>query len=192
LIKAPLTPKAPHLEEPMKAYKTLIASLSALALATSLSACGGDSASSGTDDQSLVTTVEEKPQASGGFDTPLVTKDKVSYTLSTPTHFTPGKFASGMLPGYLNERFDLVVVNNSGKELDLATLIVKGSTATGECVDIFDGDNAMEGAPTTPLANGATSEFSWGLSCSGKSGEELSVLLTNGTTTLIEVTGKLA
>jgi hypothetical protein len=97
-----------------------------------------------------------------------------------------------MLPGYLNERFDLVVVNNSGKELDLATLIVKGSTATGECVDIFDGDNAMEGAPTTPLANGATSEFSWGLSCSGKSGEELSVLLTNGTTTLIEVTGKLA
>ena len=97
-----------------------------------------------------------------------------------------------MLPGNLNQRFDLSVTNNSGKELDMATLIVKGSTSTGECVDIFDGDNKMEGAPTTPLANGATSQFSWGLSCSGKSGDELSVVLTNGTTALIEVTGKLA
>jgi hypothetical protein len=97
-----------------------------------------------------------------------------------------------MLPGYKNERFDVTVVNNSGKELDLATLIVKGSTTSGECVDIFDGDNQMEGAPITPLANGATAKFSWGLSCNGKSGDELSVVLTNGTTALIEVTGKVA
>lgn len=104
----------------------------------------------------------------------------------------PGKFASGQLPGNINERFDLTVVNNSGKDLDLATLIVSGSTSTGACVDIFDGDNAMEGAPTTPLANGATANFSWGLSCAGKSGDDITVRLSNGTTTLIEVVGKLA
>jgi hypothetical protein len=50
----------------------------------------------------------------------------------------------------------------------------------------------MEGAPSTPLATGASIKFSWGLSCPGNSGEEISVLLSDGVTTLIEVTGKLA
>jgi len=165
---------------------------STLALVLALSACGGSDEAAQVDDQSLVTTVEETAQASGGFDSPVVTPDKVSYTLSSPAHFTPGKFASGMLPGQINERFDLTVENGSAAELDLATLIVKGSTTTGACVDIFDGDNQMEGAPTTPLAAGATAKFSWGLSCPGKSGEDITVVLSNGTTNLIEVTGKLA
>jgi hypothetical protein len=163
-----------------------------IALALTLSACGGGDEVAQVDDQSLVTEVEEAPQASGGFDAPVVTPDKVTYTLSSPANFTPGKFASGMLPGQINERFNLNVTNGSAAELDLATLIVKGSTTTGECVDIFDGDNQMEGAPTTPLAAGASTKFSWGLSCPGKAGEDISVLLSNGTVTLIEVTGKLS
>jgi len=163
-----------------------------IALALTLSACGGGDEVAQVDDQSLVTEVEEAPQASGGFDAPVVTPDKVTYTLSAPANFTPGKFASGMLPGQINERFNLNVTNGSAAELDLATLIVKGSTTTGDCVDIFDGDNQMEGAPTTPLAAGASAKFSWGLSCPGKAGEDISVLLSNGTVTLIEVTGKLS
>ena len=163
-----------------------------IALALTLSACGGADEAAQVDDQSLVTEVEEAPQASGGFDAPVVTPDKVSYTLSSPANFTPGKFASGMLPGQINERFNLSVTNGSAAELDLATLIVKGSTTTGECVDIFDGDNQMEGAPTTPLAAGASAKFSWGLSCPGKNGEDISVLLSNANVTLIEVTGKLS
>jgi len=163
-----------------------------IVLALTLSACGGGDEVAQVDDQSLVTEVEEAPQASGGFDAPVVTPDKVSYTLSSPANFTPGKFASGMLPGQINERFDLNVTNGSAAELDLAILIVKGSTTTGECVDIFDGDNQMEGAPTTPLAAGASAKFSWGLSCPGKSGEDISVILSNGSVTLIEVTGKLS
>ena len=163
-----------------------------IALALTLSACGGGDEVAQVDDQSLVTEVEEAPQASGGFDAPVVTPDKVSYTLSSPANFTPGKFASGMLPGQINERFNLNISNGSAAELDLATLIVKGSTTTGECVDIFDGDNQMEGAPTTPLAAGASAKFSWGLSCPGKSGEDISVLLSNANVTLIEVTGKLS
>ena len=163
-----------------------------IALALTLSACGGGDEVAQVDDQSLVTEVEEAPQASGGFDAPVVTPDKVSYTLSSPAGFTPGKFASGMLPGQINERFNLNVSNGSAAELDLAILIVKGSTTTGECVDIFDGDNQMEGAPTTPLAAGASAKFSWGLSCPGKSGEDISVVLSNANVTLIEVTGKLS
>jgi hypothetical protein len=163
-----------------------------IALTLTLSACGGSDEAAQVDDQSLVTEVEEAPQASGGFDAPVVTPDKVTYTLSSPANFTPGKFASGMLPGQINERFNLNVTNGSAVELDLATLIVKGSTTTGECVDIFDGDNQMEGAPTTPLAAGASAKFSWGLSCPGKAGEDISVLLSNANVNLIEVTGKLS
>jgi hypothetical protein len=163
-----------------------------IALALTLSACGGGDEVAQVDDQSLITEVEEAPQASGGFDAPVVTPDKVSYTLSSPANFTPGKFASGMLPGQINQRFNLNVANGSAAELDLATLIVKGSTTTGECVDIFDGDNQMEGAPTTALAAGASAKFSWGLSCPGKNGEDISVLLSNAGVTLIEVTGKLS
>ncbi|MCX6442172.1 MAG: hypothetical protein NTX60_05275 [Actinobacteria bacterium] len=155
----------------------------AIVLALTLSACGGSDEVAQVDDQTLVTEVEEAPQATGGFDAPVVTPDKVSYT---------GKFASGMLPGQTNERFNVTVENGSAADLDLATLIVKGSTTTGDCVDIFDGDNQMEGAPTTPLAAGATAKFSWGLSCPGKGGEEISVTLSNGLTNVIEVTGKLA
>jgi hypothetical protein len=164
----------------------------AIVLALTLSACGGSDEVAQVDDQTLVTEVEEAPQATGGFDAPVVTPDKVSYTLSSPSSFTPGKFASGMLPGQTNERFNVIVENGSAADLDLATLIVKGSTTTGDCVDIFDGDNQMEGAPTTPLAAGATAKFSWGLSCPGKDGEEISVTLSNGLTNVIEVTGKLA
>jgi len=153
----------------------------AIALALTLSACGGSDKASTVDDQTLVTNVEETPQASGGFDAPVVTPDKVSYTLSSPTHFTPGKFASGMLPGQINERFNLSVTNGSAADFDLGTLIVKGSSTTGACVDIFDGDNQMEGAPTTPLKAGASATFYWGLFCPGKSGEHISVILSNGT-----------
>jgi hypothetical protein len=164
----------------------------AITLALTLSACGGSDEAAQVDDQTLVATVEEAPQASGGFDAPVVTPDKVSYTLSSPASFTPGKFASGMLPGQINQRFNLDVSNGSAADLDLAILIVKGSTTTGDCVDIFDGDNQMEGAPTTPLAPGASAKFSWGLSCPGKNGEDVSVVLSNGAVNLIEVTGKLS
>ena len=57
---------------------------STIALALTLTACGGSDDAAQVDDQSLVTNVEETAQASGGFDAPVVTPDKVSYTLSSP------------------------------------------------------------------------------------------------------------
>ena len=165
------------------------------ALILLLTACGAktnESSPTPDDSPGLVENVEETPQASGGFDAPVITPDKVSYTLSSPSHFIPGKFASGHLPGLLNEKFTVSIINNSAAELDLATLIVKGSTAAGDCVDIFDGDNVMEGAPTTALAPGASTSFGWGLSCPGKVGVEFTVVLSNTGINIVEVTGKLA
>jgi hypothetical protein len=175
--------------------KKLTSAIFGTLLALTLTACGGGSdteATTAEEGRALVEVVEEAVQASGGFDAPVVTPDKVSYTLSSPIKFTPGKFASGMLENQVNQRFNLTITNGSAADLDLAVLMVKGSTTTGACVDIFDGDNKMEGAPIEPLAAGATTTFSWGLSCAGKAGEDISVILANGETNVIEVTGKLA
>lgn len=173
-------------------YKLLATSLALILL---LSACSSKTSKSGLsqkESQALV-EVEEKPaQASGGFDTPIVTPDKVSYTLSSPSNFVPGKFAAGHLPGFVNEKFSISVANNSKADLDLAPLIVKGSSTSGNCVDIFDGDNAMEGAPVNPLVPGAKATFTWGLSCPGKVDLDLSVVLSNGGVNFVAVTGKLA
>lgn len=59
-------------------------------------------------------------------------------------------------------------------------------------MDIFDGDNGMEGAPGEPLAAGKSISFNWGLSCDGKVGEDLSLILSNEGVPIIEVTGKIA
>ena len=173
--------------------RTLVIGLTAL-LAISLSSCGGSksSSSSGKSDQTLVTAPTAEAQASGGFDNAITTPDKNSFTLSSPQAFKPGKFATGMVIGQTFNRFTVTVKNGGSQPLDLTALIVKGTTTGGECVDIFDGDNKINGAPQEPLASGTSITFDWALSCAGKSGDDLTVKLFNGETALIEAKGKLA
>jgi len=171
------------------------AAVTAGLLALSLSACSGGTEAETTtaaEGEALVNTVEEAAQATGAFDAAVVTPDINSFTMSSPAKFTPGKFAAGQLPGQVNQRFNITVSNGSGAELDLATLIIKGTTTAGACVDIFDGDAKMDGAPQTPLAAGASISFAWGISCPGAPGDELTVVLTNNAVNVVEATGKLA
>jgi len=171
------------------------AAVTAALLALSLSACGGGTETETTtaaEGEALVNTVEEEAQAKGAFDAAVVTPDKNSFTVTSPAKFTPGKFAAGQLPGQINQRFNVSVSNGSSADLDLATLIVKGTTTAGECVDIFDGDAKMDGAPQTPLKAGASLTFAWGLSCPGAAGDELTVVLTNNAVNIVEAKGKLA
>ena len=104
----------------------------------------------------------------------------------------PNSTQAGQLPGQRYQQFKVDINNGSTAAVDLATLIVAGKTTTGVCVDVFDGDNGMGGAPQEPLAAGKSISFNWGLSCDGKSGEDLSLILSNEGVAIIEVTGKLA
>jgi hypothetical protein len=185
------------MEEDMftRTVRNVSAGATALLLALALSACGGGTESDSTtaaEGEALVNAVEEEAQAKGAFDAAVVTPDKNSFTVSSPGKFSPGKFAAGQLPGQINQRFNVSISNGSGADLDLATLIVKGSTPAGACVDIFDGDAKMDGAPQTPLAAGASITFAWGLSCPGAAGDELTVVLTNNAVNIVEAKGKLA
>ena len=171
------------------------AGMTALFIALTLSACGGGSTGETTtaaEGEALVNAVQEEAQAKGAFDAAVVTPDKNSYTVSSPSKYSPGKFAAGQLPGQINQRFNVTINNGSGADLDLATLIVTGTTTAGACVDIFDGDAKMDGAPQAPLAAGASVSFAWGLSCPGAAGDELTVVLTNNAVNIVEAKGKLA
>lgn len=173
--------------------KWLIA-ISCSLLALGLSSCGGsDQAEAPAEEkQELVEEPEQEVQATGGFDSEIKLPTGESYTLSSPSKFTPGKFASGIVVGQSNYRFDVTTKNGGSADLDLAVLIVQGSTSSGACVDIFDGDNNINGAPTDPLAAGQSKTFTWALSCPGKAGDDLVVKLLSGETALIEAKGKLS
>jgi len=173
-------------------FKLRAASLAVVA-ALALTGCGGDSSSESTQsNEELIAPPVQEVQASGGFNSPVKIPSGVSFTLSEPISFRPGKFAAGQLPGQRYQEFKVDITNGSTAPVDLATLIVAGKTTSGVCVDIFDGDNGMEGAPQEPLAAGKSISFNWGLSCDGKSGEELSLVLSNEGVAIIEVTGKVA
>ena len=173
-------------------FKLLAAALAVVAT-LALSACGGDSSSdSAQSSEELINAPVQEVEASGAFNTPVKIASGVAFTLSEPTGFKPGKFAAGQLPGQRYQQFKVDINNGSTAAVDLATLIVAGKTTTGVCVDVFDGDNGMEGAPQEPLAAGQSISFNWGLSCDGKSGEDLSLILSNEGVAIIEVTGKLA
>ena len=174
--------------------KKTLAALTSLLMIATLTACGGsDKADAPTEQkQELVEAPQQEAQASGGFDSEIKLPTGESYILSSPAKFTPGKFASGIIPGQSNYRFEVTAKNGGTADLDLAVLIVQGSTSSGACVDVFDGDNNIGGAPIEPLAAGQTKTFTWALSCPGKAGDELSVTLLSGETALIEAKGTLS
>lgn len=168
--------------------------LTSLLMIVTLSSCGGSEKAEGPSEQKqeLVEAPQQEAQASGGFDSEIKLPTGESYILSSPSKFTPGKFASGIIPGQSNYRFEVTTKNGGTTDLDLAVLIVQGSTTSGACVDVFDGDNNIGGAPTEPLAAGQSKTFTWALSCPGKAGDDLAVKLLSGETALIEAKGKLS
>ena len=173
----------------MRIKPLLLTAIGAAALLLSGCASGSSSSSSGT---TYVPPVQESAKVTGGFDSPLSLPDGSSFTLSSPSIFTPGHFASGQLKGQKYEGFKISVVNNTKAALDLSTLIVSGQTEAGACADIFDGDQKVNGAPTEKVAIGATVEVDWALSCPGSAGSKFDVTLQNNGTNLIQATGKLA
>jgi hypothetical protein len=177
----------------MRSSQRVCVAVLALTSALVLSACGGKSETKATQStEELITAPVQEVQASGGFNTPVKIPSGVSFTLSEPASFKPGKFAAGQLPGNRNQQFKVDITNSSTAAVDLTTLIIIGTSANGACVDIFDGDNGMEGAPQELLAVGKSVSFNWGLSCQGKTGEELSLVLSNEGVAIIKVTGKVA
>ena len=79
--------------------KTSLIALSALLMLGTLTACGGSNEAAVPEEekQGLVENQEQEAQAKGGFDSDIKLPSGESYRLSSPTKFTPGKFAAGQV-----------------------------------------------------------------------------------------------
>ena len=151
------------------------------------SASGGSAQSS-----SLVTAPTSAPQASGNFGSVVTLPSGVAFTLNKLAVFTPTKFSSGQIDGETFNSFEITVKNGSKAPLDLGTLILAvKTTADNLCVDIFDGQVGLQGAPSNLVAVGGTTTFKWATSCPGKAGDPLNITLTTDGTTNVDVKGKL-
>lgn len=170
----------------MKKSLTLVLVIGALVLA----GCGKKS-DTAANTPTPTATASTAPTAAGGFGAPLSLPGSVSLTISAPAKFTPGTFASNYLPGQAANVFDVTVKNGGTVAIDPATISFAASSGTNTCTDVLDGDNGVSGAPTDPIAAGATANFKVAIGCDAKTGAPLNFDVTVGTATA-SIKGKIA
>lgn len=170
----------------MKKSLTVVLVIGALVL----TGCGkkSNNAANSSKESPTATTA---PTASGGFGSPITLGSGVSLTISAPAAFKPGTFASNYLPGQAANIFDVTLKNGGTAAIDPATISLAASSGANTCTDVLDGDNGVSGAPTDPIAAGATSTFKFAIGCDAKAGAPLHFNITVGTSTA-SIDGKIA
>lgn len=129
--------------------------------------------------------------ASGGFGAPVTLGGGISVTISAPTSFKPGNFASNYLPGQAANVFNVSLKNGGTTAIDPTTISLAANSGTNTCTDVLDGDNGVAGPPTDPIAAGATSTFKFAIGCDAKAGAPLHVDVTVGSSSA-GIDGKIA
>ena len=133
---------------------------------------------------------ESEVTATTGFGAPLSLGSDVVVTFAENAPFTPGAYASNFQKGMVANKFDVTIENKGAKALDLSTIAFALASGTNTCVDILDGDNNINGAPTEPIAAGASSTFTYGVGCLAKVGGPLELSVSIGAD-VVAVTGTL-
>jgi hypothetical protein len=154
---------------------TILAVSIAVISATALTGCAkknvGFNSNETENNSSLVEA--EAPTATVGFGSSLDLPNGVKITFDEPVHFTPTKFASNYEKPQVPNKFEVTVINGGTKGLDLATVSIAAKSGANTCVDVLDGDNGINGAPTEILNPGATVKFQYGIACIAKIGDLL-------------------
>ena len=129
--------------------------------------------------------------ASGGFGSPVTLGGGISVTISAPTSFKPGNFASNYLPGQAANVFNVSLKNGGTTAIDPTTISLSANSGSNTCTDVLDGDNGVAGAPTDPIAAGATATFKFAIGCDAKTGAPLHLDVTVGSSSA-GIDGKIA
>lgn len=162
-----------------------------LVSALSLAGCGSkknNASSNGSSDALVQGSTASK---TGAFGTAITLSDGITLTLSVPTTFTPGQFATNYVAGQTANIFDVTVKNSGSAVLDPATISLQVASGANNCVDVLDGDNGLNGAPTDPITSGSESTFKFGIACDAKSGDPLNIIVSVGSS-IVAVDGKLS
>lgn len=160
--------------------KTLIAVTLIAGLA--LTGCGKKAETAPTPTESP--TPSATPTVSNAFGSPITVGKGITVTISQPTTFTPGQFASNYLPGQAANVFTATLKNESGSEVDPSTISLVASSGSNTCTDVLDGDNGISGAPTEPIATASDVNFKFAIGCDAKSGQPLHIDITIGSNTV--------
>ena len=138
------------------------------------------------------TLVEETaPVATIAFDTPLDLGGGVFVTVAAPERFTPSQFMTNIdQKPKTAKKFNVTIKNGGTTPLDFATVALIADSGANVCFDVL-GDLDINGAPTEPLAPGATATYAYGVGCQAASGDPLSLTVQIGETK-VAVEGKLA
>lgn len=166
------------------------ARLGLVAIALALTACGGNTATT-TDTTDNVDVTETTAATAADFAAPIDLGQGVSITISQPAAFTPGAFASNYIPGQTADLVTIDVENAGSTALDLSTILFTPTSAGNFCADLLDGDNGINGAPTEPVAAGASVSFKYAVACDAKVGDPLELAVAYGDTS-VSLAGKLA
>ena len=150
-----------------------------LAAALLLTGCGKSDTGLNTAPGDASEFVEEAaPTVATGFGAPLDLGADTTITFQENTSFTPGAYASNYQKGMATNKFDITVENKGTSALDLANMVIAMKSGMDTCVDILDGDNDINGAPTDPLAAGASATFTYGVGCLAKAGAPLELTVS--------------
>jgi hypothetical protein len=150
-----------------------------LAASISLTACGKSDTGLNTAPGDASEFVENvAPTVATNFGAPLDLGADVTITFQENAKFTPGAYASNYQKGMAANKFDITVQNKGSNALDLANMVISMTSGTDTCVDILDGDNNINGAPTDPLAAGASATFTYGVGCLAKAGAPLDLTVS--------------
>jgi hypothetical protein len=134
---------------------------------------------------------EEAPVATIAFDTPLDLGGGVFVTVAAPQRFTPTIFMTNVDQKPKTSNSFQVTIKNGGKTpLDFTSVSLIASSGANVCFDVL-GDLDINGAPTEPLAAGATTTYTYGVGCQAASGDPLSLAVQIGESK-VAVEGKLA
>lgn len=157
----------------------IIASVAASSLI--LSGCGKSSeGSNSTSENATELTQNAEATTTGAFGTELKLGANATLTMSVPASYTPTVFASNFQQGWTANRIEVTVTNKGSDALESSSIAFAITSGANVCVDILDGDNGINGAPTTALAAGASETFSLGIACDAKSGDPLEITATIG------------
>jgi len=159
--------------------------------ALALTGCSkGSTNGNAAPDQSSSLTETKAPSATIAFGGDQTLKTGVVITVTDPVSFTPGQFASNYVKTQVANKFDVTIKNGGTTDVDMTTVTILSKSGSNNCVDVLDGDNGIIGAPTDPLAAGATATFSYGIACDAKVGDPLNISISVGAD-VINVDGKL-
>ncbi len=174
--------------------KTTTTKISVLTLAALLAVTGCAKKTPGLNDSPSAapseSAVTQAPEVTLDFGTPLDLGNGIKVTLSQPVSFVPGVYASNFVKGEVANRFEVSIENGGTSDLDVTQFIITSSSNGEPCVDVLDGDSGINGAPTDPLAAGASVKFNYAIACHAKIGAQYKISVTAGAS-LVGLTGTL-